>query len=293
MVGAAGLRRALEAATGRLLAGQPSATLSGTAQTLRWNSEQGPLFVKLAARATAPAFAAEAAGLDEIATARAVSVPAVLAVGEHESLAFIALEWLEFRASTPAADGRLGEQLAMLHRTAAPAFGWVRDNTIGRTPQTNRWTVDWIEFFVGQRLAPQLALAEARGESAALLDLGHAVCEHAGVLFTSYRPPPSLVHGDLWGGNVGVARDGRPFVFDPSCYYGDREVDLAMTRLFGGFGAAFYAAYEATWPLDAAAGTRRTLYNLYHVLNHAQLFGGGYSAQAIGMMRKLLAEIGH
>jgi fructosamine-3-kinase len=292
VVDAAGLRRALEAATGRVLAGQPSAAVSGTTQTLRWDSKQGALFIKLAGRATAAAFAAEAAGLEEIAAVRAVSVPAVLAVGEHESLAFIALEWLELEASTPAAEGRLGEQLAMLHRAAAPAFGWGRDNTIGRTPQSNGWTVDWVGFFVGRRLAPQLALAKARGESAVLLDLGHAVCEHARVLFTSYRPPPSLLHGDLWGGNVGVARDGRPFVFDPACYYGDREVDLAMTRLFGGFGAAFYAAYQATWPLDQAAGTRRTLYNLYHVLNHAQLFGGGYSAQAIGMMRKLLAETG-
>jgi fructosamine-3-kinase len=181
----------------------------------------------------------------------------------------------------------------MLHRATAPAFGWERDNTIGRTRQPNRWCDDWVEFFVHMRLEPQLALAEARGEPAALLDLGRAVCEHMGVLFTSYRPMPSLVHGDLWGGNWGVTRDGRPVVFDPSCYYGDREVDLAMTRLFGGFGAAFYAAYQAAWPLDQAAGTRRTLYNLYHVLNHAHLFGGGYAKQAIGMMRRLLAEIGH
>jgi fructosamine-3-kinase len=112
------------------------------------------------------------------------------------------------------------------------------------------------------------------------------------VLFSSYRPVPSLLHGDLWGGNWGADRAQRPILFDPAVYYGDRETDLAMTRLFGGFGPAFYTAYQAAWPLDQAAGTRRTLYNLYHVLNHAHLFGGGYAVQALAMMRKLLAEIG-
>jgi fructosamine-3-kinase len=292
---AAGLRRALEAATKRRLA-DPPATLAAAVTApvrVRWDSAQGPLFVKIAPLAMRAGFAAEAAGLEELAAARAVAVPAVLALGEDGKLAFIALEWLDFAAPTVAAERRLGEQLAMLHRVSAPQFGWSRDNTIGPTPQHNRWTSDWVEFFVRQRLAPQLDLAQRRGESSTLLDLGRSLCEHVGVLFTSYRPRPSLLHGDLWGGNWGADGRGRPFLFDPSVYYGDREVDLAMTRLFGGFGPAFHTAYHAAWPLDPAAGTRRTLYNLYHVLNHAHVFGGAYAAQAVAMLRRLLAEIGH
>lgn len=181
----------------------------------------------------------------------------------------------------------------MLHRVCARAFGWSRTNTIGPTPQCNAWMPDWAEFFVQQRLAPQLALAKRRGEDRELIDAGQALCDQVPVLFSSYRPVPSLLHGDLWGGNWGVDRSQRPIVFDPAVYYGDRETDLAMTRLFGGFGPAFYTAYQAAWPLDPAAGTRRTLYNLYHVLNHAHLFGGGYAAQALAMMRTLLAEMGH
>jgi protein-ribulosamine 3-kinase len=296
MVDAAALRRALETATGRRLAEapvQPFAADTPVAQALRWEGPQGALFVKVAPVASEPGFAAEAQGLEEIAGVGAVAVPSVLAVGACETLAFIALEWLDLVAPTSLVERRLGEQLATLHRVSAPRFGWRSNNTIGPTPQHNRWCDDWVEFFVGQRLAPQLDLAERRGESGTLLDLGRLLCEHAGVLFTSYRPMPSLLHGDLWGGNWGAARDGRPFVFDPAVYYGDREADLAMTHLFGGFGAGFYTAYQSAWPLDPAAGTRRTLYNLYHVLNHAHLFGGDYATQATAMMRRLLAEIGH
>jgi fructosamine-3-kinase len=288
------LRQALEAATGRRLAPAPTDSLAPASaqQTLRWESAQGPIFIKVAAALRRDAFEAEAAGLVELESAGVVRVPAVLGVGDDGERSFIALEWLELVTGAPRAEAALGEQLAMLHRVSTHAFGWNRDNTIGPTPQQNAWTTDWAEFFVRRRLEPQLDLAKRRGEGRDLLDAGHALCEQVHVLFTSYRPVPSLLHGDLWGGNWGTDRAQRPVLFDPAVYYGDRETDLAMTRLFGGFGAAFYTAYQSAWPLDQAAGTRRTLYNLYHVLNHAHLFGGGYGAQALAMTRKLLAELG-
>jgi fructosamine-3-kinase len=288
------LRGALERATGRRLAPMPAGTggQASPPRTLRWSSDQGSLFVKVAESARHAAFAAEAAGLAEIGRTGAIRVPAVLATGDDGEHAFIALEWLELAAPSPRAESRLGEGLAMLHRVSSHAFGWNRDNTIGPTPQRNAWTADWPRFFVQQRLGPQLELAQQRGERRELIDEGRRLCEQVHVLFSSYRPVPSLLHGDLWGGNWGADRLERPFVFDPAVYFGDRETDVAMTRLFGGFGPAFYAAYQSAWPLDQAAATRSTLYNLYHVLNHAHLFGGGYSAQALAMIRELGAEIG-
>jgi fructosamine-3-kinase len=181
----------------------------------------------------------------------------------------------------------------MQHRVTAPRFGWHRDNTIGATPQQNAWHDDWVRFFREQRLGFQLDLAAANGLDARVVERGRDLGERCGAFFSSYRPVPSLLHGDLWGGNWGVVAGVRePAIFDPAVYYGDREADLAMTRLFGGFGPRFYAAYQSAWPLDQAAGTRRTLYNLYHVLNHFSLFGGGYGRQAAAMIDKLLAEFG-
>jgi len=288
----AALREALETATGRKLSAAPESPLHDGGHA-RWVAESGPIFVKTSQPAALDAFEAEAAGLGELAGAEAFRVPAVLATGVTERQAFIALEWLELAANTRQSESRLGTALAMLHRSSAPRFGWHRDNTIGRTPQSNRLTHEWPAFFVEQRLAPQLALAGRNGADTRLLAAGHRLCECVPLFFTSYRPVPSLLHGDLWGGNWGTDTTGHPVVFDPAVYYGDRETDIAMTWLFGGYGPAFYTAYQAAWPLDPAAGTRRTLYNLYHVLNHYNLFGGGYAAEAQAMSQRLLAEIGH
>jgi len=123
-----------------------------------------------------------------------------------------------------------------------------------------------------------------------LLRRGEALQATLTHFFTDHRPTPSLLHGDLWSGNYAFDAQGRPVIFDPAVYFGDRETDLAMTELFGGFPAAFYAAYNAAWPLDAGYATRKTLYNLYHILNHFNLFGGGYLSQAQGMIDRLLSE---
>jgi fructosamine-3-kinase len=180
------------------------------------------------------------------------------------------------RADWPA----MGRMLATLHRHTGERFGWERDNWIGLAPQKNGWSDDWIGFFRDCRLAPQLARAALEREAQPLI----AVLPS---FFDGYLPQPSLLHGDLWSGNAGFLRDGSPVIFDPAVYYGDREADLAMTELFGGFPPAFYAAYREAWPLDSGYEQRRDLYNLYHVLNHANLFGGGYVAQA----RRLIAAL--
>ncbi|HEX9208109.1 MAG TPA: fructosamine kinase family protein [Steroidobacteraceae bacterium] len=289
----------LAARTGRAFARQAGEPVHGGSinHCVRWPAAVGgDAFVKLAAASALPAYEAEAEGLRELAEAGALRVPAVLAVGEVAGHAVLALEWLDLSGGFEAdarCQARLGEGLAMQHRVTAARHGWHRDNTIGATPQRNACDDDWVRFFRERRLGFQLDLASGNGLEPAVVERGRELCDRCGAFFSSYHPRPSLLHGDLWGGNAGrIAATGEPVIFDPAVYYGDRETDLAMTRLFGGFGPAFHAAYQSAWPLDQAAGTRRTLYNLYHVLNHYNLFGGGYGRQAAGMIDRLLAEFG-
>lgn len=287
------LDAALSRALGSEVAAASERSVSGGSINAcsRFESDQGALFVKHGDASSLEMFQAEADGLAELSRAHAVRVPRVLAVSEHEGTAFLALEWIDLRAASAGSEAKLGELLAAQHRVTRDKFGWHRDNTIGSTPQTNRQTDAWLEFFRDWRLRPQLALAKRNGSGADLVDSGHRLCEQLERFFPAYDPSPSLLHGDLWGGNWGADASGQPVLFDPAVYFGDRETDLAMTRLFGGFGARFYAAYQAAWPMDPGAGTRTTLYNLYHVLNHFNLFGGGYLRQALGMIQRLLAEL--
>ena len=288
------LAAALAAATGMRVAERPVAAVGGGSinECVRWPSESGPLFVKLADAGRYEMFAAEAEGLRELERARAARVPRVLGEGTAAGRAFLALEWIEFGRSSPRSEALLGEQLASLHRVKARQFGWHRDNTIGATPQRNDWLAEWPAFYARQRLGFQLDLAQEQGHGGSWLERGRRLCERVGAFFADHHPPPSLLHGDLWGGNWATDASGMPVLYDPAVYFGDREADLAMTTLFGGFGAAFYEAYHAAWPLDAGHAARRDLYNLYHVLNHFNLFGGGYRGQAERMIERLLAEIG-
>lgn len=284
----------LAAVLGTRIARAPSAAVGGGCihEAWRWSSGDCDLFVKVAPLADASLLDAEAAGLTELAGAVALRVPRVLGRGSTADVAWLALEWLELGPVAPECDARLGEGLAALHRVRADRYGLDADNFIGRTPQANAWCADWVEFLRERRLRPQLALAARNGARTALVDAGERLLECLGVFYSSYRPAASLLHGDLWSGNRGATSGGEPVVYDPAPYYGDREADLAMTRLFGGFGPRFYAAYQSSWPLDAAAGYRRDLHNLYHVLNHLNLFGGAYAVQAEAMIASLLAEAG-
>ncbi len=248
-------------------------------------------FIKTVPRELADVLAAEAEGLRELAAANAVRVPKVLGSGVRGSEAFLELEKIEAAQPTPASEALLGEQLAAQHRVMKNAFGWHRDNTIGRTPQPNGWCDTWVEFYRGRRLRFQLDLAARKGFGPMLQAQGERLLEALPSLLSDHTPQPSLLHGDLWGGNWLAGRDGTPWIFDPAVYYGDREADIAMTHLFGGFGASFYRAYESVWPLPPGHEVRRDLYNLYHVINHANLFGGGYAQQARAMIDRLLAAV--
>ena len=248
------------------------------------------LFVKLNGAHLADMFAAEAQALEELSRAGGPRVPRPVAHGTAGGRAYLVMEYLPLGGrGDPAA---LGEALARLHAVEAERFGWHRDNTIGSTPQPNPWHEDWIEFLRRQRLGHQLDLAAAQGYGGELHERGQRLLEALPAFFQGYRPRPSLLHGDLWSGNVDYTEAGEPVVFDPASYYGDREADLAMTELFGGFPRAFYDAYRQAAPLDPGYGVRRDLYNLYHVLNHLNLFGSGYLGQARALVDRLLAELG-
>lgn len=249
-------------------------------------------FAKLATAAQAPMFEAEAHGLAAIAASGSLRTPAVIALGADEAHAFLILEWLELQPLASATDGaRFAEALAGLHRDVGEHFGWPRDNFIGRTPQANAERDNWARFFVEQRLRPQFAHARAQGFDIELQRQAERLLDRVPALFLDYRPAVSLLHGDLWHGNAAVLADGTPVVFDPAVHRGDRESDLAMSELFGGFPSAFYAAYRRTWALHEDYEQRKMLYSLYHVLNHLNLFGRGYLREALRLATRLNEEL--
>ncbi len=265
-----------------------AATVGGGDISVAWRVQtgNGTVFVKTGASEASDMFAAEAAGLEELRNADAIRIPTVLACGSAGSDGFLALEWIEFDQPQHSTERLFGQQLAALHRYTDERFGWHRDNTIGRTPQHNEQGSDWIEFFRRQRLLFQLQLAASNGFSRELQTEGGKLIENLERLFDGYVPVVSLLHGDLWGGNW-ASCGGEPVIFDPAVYYGDRESDIAMTRLFGGFGAGFYDAYNESWPLAEGHEQRQLLYQLYHVLNHLNLFGGSYLGRSMELLKTL------
>ena len=253
-------------------------------------------FRKTVAADARPVLEAEIDGLVALRSTQCVRVPddfGIVTTARGE--ACLELEFLELQSLDRAGGARLGAQLAMLHRQTGAeenaTYGWPRDNFIGASPQSNQSHRNWAGFFAAERLRPQLARASGNGMERTLRDKGERLAECMSAFFLDYRPAPSLLHGDLWSGNAGQLPDGTPVIFDPSVHRGDREADLAMSELFGGFPESFYAAYRAAYPLDSGYETRKTLYNLYHILNHFNLFGAGYLGQARRMIEKLIAEL--
>ncbi len=234
-------------------------------------------------------FAAEAEGLKELAESNTLKVPKSVCFGSNPNQSYIVMEYLSLKGQADQA--LLGEQLASMHRVTADRFGWRINNTIGATFQQNEWQSDWIEFWCKQRLGYQLELAAKNDYGGELQVLGEKLLLNMHKLFEGRNIKPSMLHGDLWGGNVAGLADGTPVIFDPAFYYGDRETDLAMTYVFGGFTADFYAAYQHAFPLDDGFEVRKVFYNVYHIINHLNLFGGGYRGQAVDMMERVLAEI--
>ncbi len=250
----------------------------------RLEIDHAAYFVKLNKAQLLPMFEAEQRSLQAILETGSVLAPRPILTGRFESQSFLVLEYLDIRRS--GSQSELGRQLAAMHGHQASRYGWPEDNFIGATPQRNTWSDDWPAFFAEQRLQPQINLAAARGRHFRQWpELKRRIPE----FFESYSPAPSLLHGDLWSGNAGFCA-GKPVVFDPACYYGDRETDIAFTEMFGGFSEEFYAAYNLVWPLDEGYTRRKHLYNLYHLLNHFNLFGGGYGSEAEAAISSLCSR---
>ncbi|MDH5516446.1 MAG: fructosamine kinase family protein [Gammaproteobacteria bacterium] len=244
-------------------------------------------FVKTNKATLIDMYNAEAEALNEISASNTIRVPRVICYGTVEKHSYLVLEFLEL---TAAADmKKFAQQLAAMHRISADKFGWHRQNVIGSTTQINHQSNDWVAFWRQHRLGFQLELAEKNGCGRELLKQGERLSDCLDEFFETYQPQPSMLHGDLWGGNFAALKNNSPVIFDPAFYYGDRETDIAMTRLFGGFDEIFYQAYNDSWPLDAGYQQRQTLYNVYHIINHFNLFGGGYESQAVSMIQRLLA----
>jgi fructosamine-3-kinase len=290
---AAALREAIEAAVARAT-GVPFrvervADVGGGCIHRAFAAEGGGrrYFVKSNAARFAASFAAEADGLVALRAA-GIRAPEPIAHGVGGDSAFLVLEHLDLGTGTTASYRELGRRLARLHGKRGARFGWHRDNFIGLTPQSNQASDSWAAFWRDRRLAPQLAAAARGGHGARLQRLGERVLAELPRLLAGHDPAPALLHGDLWHGNAGFLAGGTPVVFDPAVYYGDAEADLAMTELFGGFPVSFYEGYREVRAVPEGYPMRRILYNLYHVLNHLNLFGEGYRAQAERMMERLL-----
>ncbi len=247
-------------------------------------------FLKYNQRVRTGMFAAEADGLQRLAEARIIRVPQVFAVseGSETAPAFLLLEWID--QNQHLAQSILGESLANLHeKNTSSEFGLDQDGYIGSNPQDNGWMVDWIDFFRERRLRPQMEMAVRLG----LLNRQRRtqlekLMENLNKWLAGVDHQPALLHGDLWGGNVIAADGGQPVLIDPAVYYGDREAELAFTRLFGGFHHEFYQAYQSVAALEPGFEDRFQIYNLYHLLNHLNLFGEGYGSQIDDILRRFV-----
>ncbi len=258
-------------------------------QAVKLSDGSTSFFVKLNRPELLNMFEAESSGLKELTKSDFI-VPDVICSGKNSQNSWLVLQNLQLGGGNRASFAKAGETFAHMHQIRSNRFGWTIPNTIGSTPQSNDWSTDWSQFWKTQRLGYQIKLARQNGYSSGVIDKVTRltdVCHH----FFTHDPFPSLLHGDLWSGNLSFDENGQPAIYDPAVYYGDREADLAMTELFGGFGNDFYDAYNLAFPLDAGYVVRKRLYNLYHILNHMNLFGGGYQNQALSMTESLLAEL--
>jgi fructosamine-3-kinase len=246
------------------------------------------VFLKCKVDGSPKLFECEALGLKELADSGTLLTPKPLAHGLFDNVAWLAMDYLSLIGSKLSGATVMGKQLARLHRKKQPYFGWRCDNFIGLTPQPNSASDQWLPFYAENRLRFQVERLIDAGGPKSLSTLCNSMIDRLPEWFEGHIVHPSLVHGDLWGGNWGVTADGQPTFFDPACHYADRETDLAMSELFGGFPSAFYQAYEESFPLSPGYRQRKPLYQLYHVLNHANLFGGGYLSRAQQMMQDLV-----
>ena len=259
------------------------------ANATRIETNRGPLFLKWQPVAEADALRAEAEGLHALREAESpLIIPHVRfqGVSDEAAAAILVMDWVEAAPPTPRFWERFGADLAALHRHTAVQYGFEDSNVIGRLPQRNEWCDHWPEFFAERRLAPQVERARALGRWQQAWDrpMEHLLASLEDLL--PDQPPASILHGDLWSGNFIASRNDTAALVDPAAYHGDRETDLAMTELFGGFDARFYDSYRSAWPLERGYADRRDLYNLYHLINHLNHFGAGYASSVDRVLRR-------
>ncbi|MDG5766780.1 fructosamine kinase family protein [Balneolales bacterium ANBcel1] len=251
-------------------------------------SDGTTLFVKRNRHSLHDMFVKEAKGLQLLAGATSgLRVPEVVGILEDQpsDSSWLLLSFIEEGRSTGDFDQRFGRALAELHRHTADKYGLDHDNYIGRLPQKNDYREEWIRFFIECRIEPQFAMARQHGyfsgnTRSSLDQLFKALPD------LIPDEPPSLLHGDLWGGNYLCDNENRPVLIDPAVYYGHREMEIAFTRMFGGFGRGFYQGYEEAWPMASGFSQRQDIYNLYPLLVHVNLFGGSYASQAESVIRR-------
>lgn len=252
-----------------------------------WLSDyQHNYFIKLSDKSRLQQFESEAYSLAQIKKINTMSCPEVITTGTTLDKSYLVLEYLPFKIACAKEWFNFGEQLAQMHKFSTHGqFGWQHDNYIGTTLQPNDWQSNWRTFFAEQRIGWQLQLLAEKsiklGDIEHIIDVCHKKLLH-------HQATPCLVHGDLWQGNLGFS-DSGVFIFDPASYYGDREVDVAMTELFGQLPSEFYQGYQSVYPLENDYDKRKLVYNFYHNLNHANLFGGVYIEQCKANLTRILA----
>lgn len=276
------VRRSVETALGHRIESARSLAGGCIAHATRIDTSGGPFFLKWE-QGNGAVLEAEALGLEALAAAGSgLAVPRVVSVRtDEEGLATLILEWLEPGEADPESWSQLGAGLAALHDYSSHRYGFEGDNFIGRLPQMNRWATDWPTFFLERRLVPQIDRARDAGRWEPAWDASFDRLAQRLRDLLPERPQASLLHGDLWSGNVLFTRGGVPAIVDPAVYFGDSDTDLAMTELFGGLAPRFYDAYRSTRPSAPGYEERREIYNLYHLINHLNHFGRSY-AGAVG-----------
>ncbi|VUD47917.1 hypothetical protein TDB9533_01125 [Thalassocella blandensis] len=276
---------------------QTKPTKTPSEQSHHHASTANKFFVKVNQQDFLSIFEAEARALDIISTHLDASCPTPLVTGTSNGSSFIVMQYLNLSAHSRTSPRQLGELIAKLHSVHntdaehdySGMYGWHETNYIGQTPQYNTWTHSWAEFFVEQRLKPQFKLAKEKGFHHQLSAISSEIFIAVESILQHHQPQASLLHGDLWGGNAGYDDKGKAWIYDPASYYGDPETDIAMTELFGGFSKEFYDAYYAIIPQQEEYLQRKTIYNLYHMLNHLNLFGSGYLAQVQRYIKLILS----
>ncbi len=230
-------------------------------------------------------FSAEKQGLEAITQTKTIATPKVFRSEKWENGGFLLMEFIQAKRPNSTDFQRLGEQLAKLHQNTNSEFGWENSNFIGSLLQSNQKQTDWTTFYLEERIFPQLELAQNQG---LMTDKDfpdrskmYSICQE---LFQNTKP--SLLHGDLWNGNFVIAENGTPYLIDPAVYFGDVEVDIAMSKLFGGFGEDFYQAYRQVFPVDKYKFQKLDLYQLYYLLVHLNLFGSSYYASCRSILQK-------